>query len=465
LPWSLAEVLRRQIEELDPAARRVAEAAAVLGQRVPFDLLATVTGTAEAELIGSLRELVARGVLTESDDDEFSFRHALLREALTGQLLGRQRRRLHEAALDALLVTGGADPALVAHHVRGAGRYPDMVGAARRGAASYLAIGSAYQALELAEMGLDELGDDVELLADAARAAWLAGLLADATGYALRWRDAAPDPAERAAAQYLLIRVAWEGDDIPEMRRLTDELEELLERLSPGEHRARAMVAIAQSMLLRDRYDAGLEWADRAIAIADAYDLPAVRLAASVERGSALVNRSVTLHEGRTLLATVAEEAERAGEWVLAARAINNLVFELPTSSLKEQAELLERMRTDAERAGFEALAVAAYFQGRARLAMAQGDLGKALARLNEGGGGMRRSCGGGGAAGTTRCSWPGCRWRAATSPRSTDCSASWSRWPAPRRSRSAGCGSTWPAGATGSTRPWACSTSCCATC
>jgi DNA-binding CsgD family transcriptional regulator len=385
LPWSLAEALRRQIEELDPAARRVAEAAAVLGQRVPFDLLATVTGTGEAELIGSLRELVARGVLTESDDDEFSFRHALLREALTAQLLGRQRRRLHEAALDALLATGGADPALVAHHARGAGRYADMVDAARRGAASYLAIGSAYQALELAELGLDEVGDDVELLTAAARAAWLAGLLADATGYALRWRDAAPDPAERAAAQYLLIRVAWESDDIPEMRRLTDELEELLGRLPPGEHQARAMVAIAQSMLLRDLYDAGIEWADRALAIANAYDLPAVRLAASVERGSGLVNRSATVHEGRALLAAVVEQAERAGEWVLAARSINNLVFELPTSSLTEQAELLERMRTDAERAGFEALAVAAYFQGRARLAMAQGDLGKALARLSEG--------------------------------------------------------------------------------
>jgi len=385
LPWSLAEVLRRQIEELDPAARRVAEAAAVLGQRVPFDLLATVTGTAEAELIGSLRELVGRGVLTESDDDEFSFRHALLREALTGQLLGRQRRRLHEAALDALLATGGADPALVAHHARGAGRYSDMVDAARRGTASYLAIGSAYQALELAELGLDELGDDVELLAGAARAAWLAGLLADATGYALRWRDAAPDPAERAAAQYLLIRLAWEGDDIPEMRRLTDELVELLGQLPPGEHQARAMVAIAKSMLLRGVDDGGLDWADRAIAIADEYDLPAVRLAAAMERGSALVNRSATRHEGRALLAAVAEQAERAEEWVLAARAINNLVFELPTSSLKEQAELLERMRTDAERAGFEALAVAAYFQGRARLAMAHGDLGKALARLNEG--------------------------------------------------------------------------------
>src|SRR5439155_939200 len=39
----------------------------------------------------------------------------------------------------------------------------------------------------------------------------------------------------------------------------------------------------------------------------------------------------------------------------------------------------------DAERAGFEAMAVAAYFSGRARLAMAAGDLGEALAALEEG--------------------------------------------------------------------------------
>jgi DNA-binding CsgD family transcriptional regulator len=97
------------------------------------------------------------------------------------------------------------------------------------------------------------------------------------------------------------------------------------------------------------------------------------------------VERSATVDEGRVLLAEVADEAERANEWVLAARAINNLVFELPTSSLAEQTELLERMRADAERAGFEALAVAAYFQGRARLAMAEGDLGKALSILEEG--------------------------------------------------------------------------------
>src|SRR5205814_4226888 len=58
---------------------------------------------------------------------------------------------------------------------------------------------------------------------------------------------------------------------------------------------------------------------------------------------------------------------------------------ERPTTSLTERAELLERRRADAERAGFEAMAVAAYFSGRARLAMAAGDLGEALAVLDEG--------------------------------------------------------------------------------
>ena len=40
LPWSLAEALRRQVEDLEPTHQRLVEAAAVLGNRVPFDLLA-----------------------------------------------------------------------------------------------------------------------------------------------------------------------------------------------------------------------------------------------------------------------------------------------------------------------------------------------------------------------------------------------------------------------------------------
>lgn len=385
LPWSLADVLRRQVDDLDPVSHRIVEAASVLGHRIPFDLLADVTGTDEEDLIAVLRHLVTRGVLVESGEDEFAFRHALVRETIAGQMLGRQRRRLHEAALDVLLSGGAADPAMVAHHARGAGRYDDLIAAARRGTALYLSIGSAYQALQLAEMGLDEVPDDTALLAAAARAAWLAGLLDDALRYGRRWRDLAGTSTDRAESLYLLVRIAWESRETDEMRSLTQDMEALIAQLPPGADQARAMTAIAQSAYLRDDADAALLWSERALALADQFALPAVRLAALVEKGSTLADRPQTADQGREILAALVDEAENAGEWVLAARALHNLVQGEPPSSPAEHAATLERMRVDAERAGFESLAVATYFQGRARLALRAGDLDAALAALEEG--------------------------------------------------------------------------------
>jgi DNA-binding CsgD family transcriptional regulator len=385
LPWSLGDVLRQQVDDLDPISHRIVEAATVLGHRIPFDLLADVTGAGEDELIAVLRDLVTRGVLIESGEDEFAFRHALLREAIADQMLGRQRRRLHEAALEVLLRGGGSDPAMVAHHARGAGRYEDMIAAARSGTALYLSIGSAYQALQLAEMGLDEVPDDPELLAAAARSAWLAGLLDDGLRYGRRWRDLAGTTADRAESLYLLVRIAWESRAPGEMRALTDEIETLIAQLPPGAAQARAMTAIAQSAYLRDDIDAALLWSDRALVLADQFDVPAVRMAALLEKGATLSDLPRRAAEGREILSALVDEAEKAGEWVLAARALNSLVQGEPPTSPAEHAEILERMRIDAERAGFESLAVATYFQGRARLALRAGDLPAAIAALEEG--------------------------------------------------------------------------------
>ncbi|BCJ47344.1 LuxR family transcriptional regulator [Actinoplanes ianthinogenes] len=385
LPWSLADVLRRQVDDLDPVSHRIVEAATVLGHRIPFDLLADVTGSGEDELIAVLRDLVTRGVLVESGEDEFAFRHALVREAIADQMLGRQRRRLHEAALDILLRAGSSDPAMVAHHARGAGRYDDMIVAARQGAALYLSIGSAYQALQMAEMGLDEVPDDTGLLASAARAAWLAGLLDDALRYGRRWRDLATTSTDRAESLYLLVRIAWESRETAEMGALTQDIETLIAQLPPGADQARAMTAIAQSATLRDELDAALLWSDRALALADEFDLPAVRLAALVEKGSALADRPQSAADGHKILAELVDDAERAGEWVLAARALNVLVQGEPPSSPDEHVAMLERMRVDAERAGFESLAEATYYQNRARLAVRAGDLGAAISALESG--------------------------------------------------------------------------------
>ena len=121
LPFTLAEIVRRQLDGLSGDERRVIDAAAVLGRGASFDVLAAVTRMTEQELIGHLRGLVDRGLITEDRPDEFVFRHALVRDAVEDQLLGRERRRLHEAALAALSGRTSADIAGLAKHALGAG--------------------------------------------------------------------------------------------------------------------------------------------------------------------------------------------------------------------------------------------------------------------------------------------------------------------------------------------------------
>jgi len=385
LPWNLAEALRRQLDDVDPRHLRVVEAAAVLARKIRFDVLAAVTQMPEDELIAVLRELVRRGLLIETGEDEFSFRHALAREAVADQLLARERRRLHEMALETLLATPDPDPALVAHHARGAGRYDDLVVAARRGVDRYLAIGAAHQALQLAEMGLDEACEDMELRAGAARSAWLAGLVQDADEHARHWLRLGTKPEDRSAALRLLVRLAWEGGRLDGMAALTGELRDVIDRLPAEAEQARAMATVAQSYMLRDSSDEAVIWADRTMDLAEELHLPEIGLAGAVEKGSALLNIPDGVDDGRKLLFEVADAAEDAGEWLIAARALNNVINDAPPSTLTDVAAMLERMRTDAERAGFEQLAVAAYFQSLARLAMNEGDLPAAIAALEEG--------------------------------------------------------------------------------
>src|ERR671910_511689 len=102
LPWTVAELVGSQVDALDTAVTDMLTAASVLGRRVSFDLLAAVTGASEDDLISRLHAAVESGLLVETDPDVFSFHHELAREAIEGKLLGRERRRLHEAAFDAL---------------------------------------------------------------------------------------------------------------------------------------------------------------------------------------------------------------------------------------------------------------------------------------------------------------------------------------------------------------------------
>ncbi|MGH9113281.1 MAG: ATP-binding protein [Acidimicrobiales bacterium] len=388
LPWTVAELVGSQVDALDPAVGDMLTAASVLGRRVSFDVLAAVTGASENDLISRLRAAVESGLLVEADPDVFSFHHELAREAIEDKLLGRERRRLHEAAFDALRKAESRDHVALAHHARGAGRYDDMVDEARLGAHESLALGSTYQALELAETGLTEAGDDLDLLSAAARAAWLAGLLHDADDHADRWlrlaREAA-DVSEEAAALGLRLRVAYDLGDLGAMTAYADALVAVVELVTEEEERAGAMAAVAQSYMLRDQIEAAGDWADKALALADAHGFEDVRRAALVEKGSALMLHPDRFREAGEVLRVAASEAEAAGDHVLAARALNNLVWHARRwGDVGGVRPLIDRMRAQAEAAGFDSLAITAQTELMAQLATTEGDIDSAIAFLDE---------------------------------------------------------------------------------
>src|SRR5262249_20079706 len=129
-----------------------------------------------------------------------------------------------------------------------------------------------------------------------------------------------------------------------------------------------------------------LEWADRTIAIIDEFGGPArVRLQAQFQKAALLIARAETVAEGHGELLDVAHEAERVGEWLVAAQALNRLIHHPLTTPQSELQNMLERMRSAAERAGSERLAVAAYYQGKARLAMREGNLPAAILAIERG--------------------------------------------------------------------------------
>jgi DNA-binding CsgD family transcriptional regulator len=398
LPWSLAELVRTQLDDLTTDQRGVLETAAVLGvTRVSFDVLAAVSGLSEDELIRILRDLVARGLLVETEADAFSFRHALAREAIESDLLGRERRRLHQAALGALCETGSDDYAAIAHHAHGAGQFDDMVEAAREGARRSLHSGSTYQALQLAELGLTEVSDDPELLDLASRAAWMNGLLPDARDLAVRSferAERADDLEAESAALRLICRLDHDVSDAEAAARSTAALAKLVEELDEGVEQAKAFAVLAEMYMLRDDFDATTDWADRAVALADQLGLPEVRAHAQIERGSAYMNVPELVGEGAALLAAAIDEAAALDQWVIVARGLNNLVRgDYYRPAAEEARTLLVRMRDATERAGFYLFA-GSYWDGLADLAEWEGDLGAALTQVEEALRAQRQSAG-----------------------------------------------------------------------
>ena len=242
----------------------------------------------------------------------------------------------------------------------------------------------------LAELALEESEADVELLELAVRAAWSVGLREQATERAERWRELAAtagQDADLARALRVLARLRWEMGHIEAHRRAAREALAVAERLGPSEEQVLVFNLTAESEYLADHPEAAIEWADKALELAQEIGATGARGAILVNKGSALLELPDRWEEGVALLEQAlreAEEAETQGDWLAVLRTYNNLAVTIEMVWPVERVrELVNRMAATAERSGWYDWLGYAEDVRAAILVEADGDLIAARAILN----------------------------------------------------------------------------------
>ncbi|MGW4689167.1 ATP-binding protein [Streptomyces sp. NPDC004244] len=103
LTESLRDLLLVRVEVLPDDAQRVVRTVAEGGSTVEYALLLAVAGLSEDELIEALRAAVGANILLASTDgDGYRFRHSLVREAVSDDLLPGERARVNRRYAEAL---------------------------------------------------------------------------------------------------------------------------------------------------------------------------------------------------------------------------------------------------------------------------------------------------------------------------------------------------------------------------
>ena len=119
LPEGLKEVVAARIDGLDDATQQVLSAAAVLGADFDPEVLRTVAGRSEDEVVTAVETMVRRRLFKETALG-LSFTHEVIRRAVYERLAAVRRRLLHSRTADALAKRHQS--ASHSHHLELAGR-------------------------------------------------------------------------------------------------------------------------------------------------------------------------------------------------------------------------------------------------------------------------------------------------------------------------------------------------------
>lgn len=102
IPRSVQDAVQQRARRLSSQARQLLTLAAVAGRRFDVRVLQHLLHCTDEDLLSLLKEVVAAQLMVEESADQFSFRHALMRQAIYAGLLARERRAVHRRLADAL---------------------------------------------------------------------------------------------------------------------------------------------------------------------------------------------------------------------------------------------------------------------------------------------------------------------------------------------------------------------------
>ena len=311
VPASFAASLRTRLQTLDPDARHVLAAAALLGRRFDWDLLPGVATVDGATVVGSLRRAVD-AQLVAVDGQRFRFRHALTREAVLAELLPPERAELSGRALVAVQRAHPGLPGpwceVAAELAGGAGDRETAAALTTESARRALARGAlasaeltADRARSLASPGSAAAAEAEEVLVTVLAHAGKPGP-ARALGHGLLHRldELGAPPARRVELLLVLVRAALAAGDAESAAadvaraRATGELR-------PGVRAALDAVG-AHIALADDRLDEARRLASAAVAGADRPEVECEAIEvlgrlASASDAVALFRRSAALAE------------------------------------------------------------------------------------------------------------------------------------------------------------------------